>query len=438
MRKAFSQLFPEAVYGPFSKRKGDKGPQEVMHQRYEQLQKKELRFIAEDVKSQKAIKRYWLMTAKALEQVICINKEDRRNNCFYEIMPSPDCTYRDTCNACQQKLEHFGTRAYLDLEFPDPCDWESFVTSVSDYAELGEEIADIFADFLAQNYNCSAEPRIMKSHRAGKYSWHVVFKCTREGQEILFRNSLTLLTAMKEFFKQGHAEPYAYFSNENGEIVQKNAIDDSVYSTHKLYRTLHSQKYGRLTGSFVVQEGPKEFKEHLVLQPRTAETRFFELEEAESTTKINKKSGSRSSKGKRKAEQAEAAPKRKKRASASPEAQGLLRKIKLWDETMLFLKKKFPTIEEYKAQVKCLRRVYVPLDRDHRCPMKRGSGPEGAHRNNHSALFFYPMSGSLYWKCHKKECQRLGGSVRVALPLMLRQQWVNLFNTKRLIQCPSE
>jgi len=429
MRKQFSQLFPEAVYGPFSKRKGEQGPQEIMHKRYEQLQKKELRFVAEDI-NEKAYKRYWLMTGKALETIVNLNQEDRRNNCFYEIMPSPDCTYNDTCKACQQKLEHFGTRAYLDLEFPDPCDWDSFVTSVSDYKSLGEEIADIFAEFLAQNYDCSAEARIMQSHRAGKYSWHVVFKCMREGQEILFRNSLTLLTAMTEFFKQGHAEPYVYFTIDKGETIQKNAIDDSVYSTHKLYRTLGSQKYGRLTGSFVVQKGPQEFNEYLVLQPRTADTRFFELEEAESTTKILKVAGKRTQKG--------GGLKKKRQKSSRPEAQLILQKLELWDDTLRFLKSKFPTMEDYKVQAKSLRRVYAPLDRDHRCPMKRGSGPEGAHRNNHSALFFYPISGACFWKCHKKECQRLGGSVRVLLPIGLRQRWVGLFNKKHTIQCPPE
>ena len=268
--KSYSQLFPDACYGPFTKRIGERGPQEQMHQRYEDLQKKNakhsksMRFVAEDV-NEKAIKRYWLMTTKALQRILEINREDRRNNCFYEIMPSPECTYRHSCNACKLKLKQYGTRAYLDLEFPDPCDWESFETSDSNKAGLGEEIANAFGQYLEKTYDCKAEPRIMKSHRPGKYSWHVVFACTRNGNEIVFRNSLTLLTAIKGFFHKGLAKPYVYYSNEGDE--EKNVIDESVYSTHKLYRTLHSQKYGRLTGSFVVEQGPDAFEEHLVLQP---------------------------------------------------------------------------------------------------------------------------------------------------------------------------
>tara|TARA_B100000519_G_scaffold35878_1_gene25681 strand:+ start:1905 stop:3212 length:1308 start_codon:yes stop_codon:yes gene_type:complete len=429
MRKTFSQLFPDAVHGPFSKRKGEKGPQELMHLRYEELGRPELRFIAEDV-NKKAIKRYWLMTAKALEKIIDINKKDKRNNCFYEIMPSPDCTYRHSCKACEQKLAHFGTRAYLDLEFPDPCDFDSFVTSVSDYATLGEEIADCFATFLHHQYNCSAEARIMKSHRAGKYSWHVVYDCRRDGKEILFRNSLTLLTAMKEFFKQGHAAPYLYFdANEAGETVEKNVIDDSVYSTHKLYRTLHSQKYGRLTGSFVVEKGPRDFREHLVLQRLAGDSPlFFELEEAESTTKINKI-------GKRKkvAGQGTGGAPKRRRELVAPEAQRIMESLSLWKATFRFLLKKFPSLEMHKVQVKSLLRVYVPLDREHRCPMKRGSGPEGAHRNNHSSLMFFPADAAVYWRCQKRECKELGASVRVPLPLSLKHQWQGLYHQKRCL-----
>ena len=289
--KSYSQLFPDACYGPFTKRIGERGPQEQMHQRYEDLQKKNakhsksMRFVAEDV-NEKAIKRYWLMTTKALQRILEINREDRRNNCFYEIMPSPECTYRHSCNACKLKLKQYGTRAYLDLEFPDPCDWESFETSDSNKAGLGEEIANAFGQYLEKTYDCKAEPRIMKATAPESTLGTLSLRARETGTKV-FRNSLTLLTAIKGFFHKGLAKPYVYYSNEGDE--EKNVIDESVYSTHKLYRTLHSQKYGRLTGSFVVEQGLDAFEEHLVLQPLRADTQFFELEQADSTTKINAK-----------------------------------------------------------------------------------------------------------------------------------------------------
>lgn len=387
-----------------------------------------MRFIAEDV-NEKAIKRYWLMTTKALQRVLEINKEDRRNNCFYEIMPSPECTYRYTCKACEMKLKQYGTRAYLDLEFPDPCDWESFDTSDSDKASLGEEIANAFGQYLQDTYECTAEPRIMKSHRPGKYSWHIVFACTRNGKEILFRNSLTLLTAIKDFFHKGLAKPYVYYSNEGDE--EKNVIDESVYSTHKLYRTLHSQKYGRLTGSFVVEQGPDTFEEHLVLQPIQSDTLFFDLEQADSTTKINakrKRTHQGNIKKHLKTNLKESTPSDSNREINPAEA--IFRSLQAWKDTFAFLKRKFPTLEEYKVQIKSLTKVYIPLDKDHRCPMKRGSGPNGEHRNNHSAIFFYPALGNIYWKCHKSECHKLGGSLKLALPMNIKQQWKKLYNMK--------
>ena len=432
MHRPYSQSYPDAVYGPFSQREGELGPQELMHHRYAELNRPDLRFVAEDT-NKSAIKRYWLMTAKALETVISENKNDRRNNSFYEIMPSPTCTYASRCSACAMKIQRFACRAYLDLEFPDPCDFDSFVTSVTEKLTIGEEIADLFADFLARQYKCRAEYVMLKSHRPGKCSWHVVYRTTRNGQRILFRNSLTLLTAMKEFFQQGHAKPYLYFdTNEKGETSEKNVIDDSVYSTHKLYRTLGSQKYGRLTGPFVHDMGTLGgFSDSLVLQP-TSGALFFDLEEAQSTTKIFPKHSQ-----KKRPSESVVGPAKRPRPSPLC-ASGLLRifsKLMLWKDTFRFIMRRFPTLEMHKVQVKSFRRVYIPLDRDHRCPLKRGGGKDGEHRNNHSCLSFYPNSGNLYWRCQKQECRAIGASVIVQVPLTLRMQWQRLFSRKHAIEC---
>lgn len=435
-RRPYSQSYPDAVYGPFSQRMGEHGPQELMHIRYAELNRPELRFVGEDT-SKSAIKRYWLMTAKALEAIIAANQKDRRNNSFYEIMPSPTCTYASSCSACATKIERFGCRAYLDLEFPDPCDFDSFVTTASEKLTLGEEIADLFADFLARQYKCRAEYVMLKSHRPGKYSWHVVYRTSRDGQPVLFRNSLTLLTAMKEFFHQGHAKPYLYFdTNEKGETSEKNAIDDSVYSTHKLYRTMGSQKYGRLTGPFVHDSGALTgFADSLVLQPSSGAL-FFDLEEAQSTTKIFPKHSQKHSQKRPAKQSVEQGAKRPR-----PVASGLLpifSKLSLWKETFLFIMKKFPSLEMQKVQIKSFERIYIPLDRDNRCPLKRGGGKDGGHRNNHCCLSFYPRKAALYWRCQKRECRQLGASVLLPFPLPLRVRWQQLFARKHTIECRRE
>ena len=362
--KPYSQLFPDACYGPFTKRINERGPQEQMHRRYEQLNNRNLRFIAEDV-NEKAIKRYWLMTTKALQRILEMNQKDHRNNCFYELMPSPECTYRYTCKGCELQLKQYGTRAYLDLEFPDPCDWDDFQTSTSNKTNLGAEIAHVFKDYLEENYQCHATPRILKSHRPGKYSWHVVFACTRNGHEILFRNSLTLLTAIKDFFRKGLAKPYVYYNNDNEE---KNVIDESVYSTHKLYRTLHSQKHGRLTGSFVIEKGPDNLQEHLVLQPISFDKpQFFDLKQADSTTKINakRKRTHGGTQGNIKKHLKQDAKQDAKHTDQATNSTHIFQNLSAWNQTFAFLKKKFPTIEDYKIQIKSIRKIYIPLDKDH-------------------------------------------------------------------------
>jgi len=428
MTSNYSRSYPDAVYGPFSQRKGEHGPQELMHHRYAELNRPDLRFVAEDT-SVGALKRYWLMTSKALEAIIERNHADRRNNCFYEIMPSPTCTYASTCAACSMKLKHFACRAYLDLEFPDPCDFDSFEMSTKDKLTIGEEIARLFSDFLSQTYSCEASYVILKSHRPGKYSWHVVYKTTRDGKAIFFRNSLTLLTAMTEFFEKGYAKPYLYYdTNEKGETSEKNVIDDSVYSTHKLYRTLGSQKYGRLTGSFVHDSGALTgFSDSLVLQ-RASDALFFELDEAVSTTKILCKKRPRDASSSTVV----------KRARASPiVASGILEifsKLSFWKETFLFIMKKFPSLEMHKIQVKSFSRIYIPLDRDNRCPLKRGGDKDGGHRNNHCCLSFYPRKATLYWRCQKRECRELGASVLLPFPLALRVRWQQLFARKHTIE----
>ena len=440
MRLTYSQRFPNSVYGPFQKRNRDLGPQELMHKRYEALKNKDLRFVAEDT-NRSAIKRYWLMTAKALAVIIEENKKQNKNNCFYEIMPSPVCTYKHSCSACATKLSYYGSRAYLDLEFPTPVDFASFQTANLPYEIIGVAIARSFATFLEKEYNCEAKFLILKSHRAGKYSWHVTFKTTRDGCPLLFRNSLSVLTVMKAFFYKGLAEPYIYYeNNDSGEMVEKNVVDDSVYSTHKLYRTYGSQKYGRLTGSFVHDKGSlKGFSDALVLQPITSTTLFFEVEDSESTTKIFKKAASDEGKKRKRSDgggDEESAPKKQNTvvSGRSHQIMEIYSQLSVWKQTLRFIVQQFPTFERNKVQAKSFKRIYIPLDRDHRCPFKRGSGEGGSHKNNHSCLMLYPERGALYWRCQKRECRDKGTSVYVRLPLDVKMAWQQLFKKKCLVE----
>ena len=434
MRIPYSRLYPSSVYGPFVKREGTAGPQECMHKRYDELNDLRLRFIAEDT-NKSAIKRYWLMTGKALEAIIEQNKEDKKNNCFYEIMPSPQCTYSCTSTACKKKMTAFGTRAYLDLEFPFPCDFENFETSACDPLEIGTKIAKCFGNYLQETLNCRAEYVLLKSHRPGKYSWHAIFKTFRKDKPILFRSSLSLLTVMTGFFDSGLANPYVYFEDKEGEEVsEKNIIDESVYSTHKLMRTYQSQKFGRLTGSFVLDEGPLDnFLDALVLQKISKESLFFDVADAESTTKIL-----RNQVGQKRKLGTNAKVPRPRRLKVDVEASKILdiySKLQVWKRTLEFIVKQFPTFERNKVQAKSFGRIYIPLDHDRRCPFKRGSDANGAHKNNHSCLMLYPEKGALYWRCQKRECREKGASVYLQLPMDLKMAWRQLFSQKCVIEC---
>tara|TARA_B100000925_G_scaffold291473_1_gene279655 strand:- start:3815 stop:5104 length:1290 start_codon:yes stop_codon:yes gene_type:complete len=425
------------VYGPFVKREGTVGPQEKMHYRYDELKNINLRFVAEDI-NQSAIKRYWLMTGRALQAIIEQNKEDKRNNCFYEIMPSPQCTYKCTSTACKNKLSAFGTRAYLDLEFPFPCDFENFETSACDPLEIGSKIAKCFGNYLQDTLDCRAECILLKSHRPGKYSWHAIFKTYRGDRPIYFRNSLSLLTVMIAFFNAGLASPYVYFEagKEGEEMQEKNIIDESVYSTHKLIRTYQSQKFGRLTGSFVLDSGPlKNFQDALVLQKLSKDSLFFDVQDADSTTKIlQNKVGE-----KRKLKDGQSAvakvPRKLKVDLEASKILDIYSKLSVWKKTLEFIVKEFPTFERNKVQAKSFDRIYIPLDHDRRCPFKRGSGPDGAHKNNHSCLMLYPQKGALYWRCQKRECRDKGASVYLHLPMDVKMAWKILFSHKCVIGC---
>lgn len=413
------------------------GPQELMHKRYEELNDSRLRFIAEDTNSSKASKRYYLMTSRALQAIITQNKEDKRNNCFYEIMPSPQCTYSCTTSACNKNLSVFGTRAYMDLEFPFPCDFENFETSACDPLEIGAKIAKCFGNYLQDTLDCRAEILLLKSHRPGKYSWHAIFKTYRGNDPILFRSSLSLLTVMTDFFNAGLASPFIYFeTGKEGDMAEKNIIDESVYSTHKLMRTYQSQKFGRLTGSFVLDEGELDnFSDALVLQRIKKNTLFFDVKVSDSTTKILRNKVGQKRKLKEENAMVAKIPRRLKVDVQSSSILNIYSKLKVWKQTLEYIVKEFPTFERNKVQAKSFDRIYIPLDHDRRCPFKRGSDANGAHKNNHSCLMLYPQKGSLYWRCQKKECREKGASLYLNLPLTIKMAWQQLFNHKCIIEC---
>jgi hypothetical protein len=240
---------------------------------------------------------------------------------------------------------------------------------------------------------------------------------------------------MTAFFDSGLANPYVYFEDKEGEEVsEKNIIDESVYSTHKLMRTIGSQKFGRLTGSFVLDKGPLDnFLDALVLQKLSKESLFFDVAVAESTTKIL-----RNQVGQKRKLGTNAKVPRPRRLKVDVEASKILdiySKLQVWKRTLEFIVREFPSFQRNKVQAKSFGRIYIPLDHDRRCPFKRGSDANGAHKNNHSCLMLYPEKGALYWRCQKRDCREKGASVYLQLPMDLKMAWRQLFSQKCVIEC---
>lgn len=418
-----AKRFPGTVFGPFSRR-GTMPAQEVMHKVYSEKKNPELRFIAADVKG--ALKGYYLMTSRALQEVIKFNKANGLDNCFYELLPCSNCTYSSQ-TACTEKLRAFGCRAYLDIEFPANADWESFTTAATEKHEIGEEIADVFAQFLRERLKCSVKIYLLNSHRPGKYSWHAVFHTFRDDQPILFKECLCVQTIVREFFERGLTDPYVYHK----ELAEFNAVDFAVYTRHRLYRTLSSHKLGQQTGPLVWQN-PRgaSFADSHVLAKITEETVFFDVEPSRSTTVLKRKHELKESNGGQSRRQ-------DKRAKMEYDPTGIIaifQRLTLWKETFRFVLKKFPSLDMQKVQAKSFFRVYIPLDRNKMCPMKKGSGPDGAHKNNHSYLSFSPHKGCLYWMCQKRECRLSGSSKLIQLPVELFVRWKTLYSASHAIK----
>ena len=260
-----------------------------MHEAKLKSNNSDLRYFAEDV-NKRSIKKYYLLTSESIEKIIKFNKLNNLNNCFYEIMPSSCCTYSgDDKKACEHMLKTFGTRLYLDVEFPSDADFVDFEMSQADPLNIGKQIAVDINNFLKQRFECHCELIVLKSHRPSKFSWHMIAVLKKDGIEHLFKDSLCVLTIINEWFETVNLDKYDYYKDDHKE----NAIDVSVYSTHKLYRTLHSCKFGKSTSLEFATYFPirpncnvaPEFSDTLCLQ-KLENRKIFNVQQSHSSTKL--------------------------------------------------------------------------------------------------------------------------------------------------------
>ena len=419
--------------GPFAYRDSKNGPQEQMHLACVHCDWKsspELRYFSEDVNN-KGIKRYYLMTPEALKKLKFYYATQSMNVCFYEMMPSSKCVSQS--KACQKMLKAFGTRAYLDCEFPTPTDWIDYTTSQEEPHTLGETISNLFCAYLETKLGCQTRPIILKSHREGKYSWHIIIDTTRNGKQILFRDSLAVFTIIKSWFNEEkkHLEKYLYMKEGTDDPIS--VIDSSVYATHKLYRTLHSHKFGKSTGPLVWESEKTSFEDSLVIQPWKKDTLIFDVESAKSSTKIFDDV---------------VEPTKKKRCTVVTRNQSapnyqrnnynvqlFFDNLDIWrNEVRPFVCLKFPLVDWFQLQYKNIFKVYVPM-LDHRCPVKNGSGADGEHKGNFSCLFIFPQVGLIRWQCQKKECRMRSdkGIKNIFFPEKLKQELKLMYNFKHKI-----
>ena len=430
--------------GPWCKRIDGKGPQHQMHMKYslcscfkgnDILDNSQLRFIAQDnsyvdyTGTKIFARQYWLMTVAALYKTMKLNAKNGVENCFYELMPSSSCTHADN-PACRVMLEQFGTRAYLDIEFKQPCDWIHHATSDMEPKEIGKKIATMFHAHLEQFLECDCQLIILKSHRQNKLSWHFVAVCSKDGKEYLFRDSLAVMAAMEAWDEAADLSMFDY--HEKGSV--KNAIDMSVYSTHKLFRIYGNQKEGSNSGPLIFacyypkKHGKPRFRDMLVLQPYSAEPARgqFELVGVESTTKLKRQRIGR---------QASAEPKARKRAKVGFSHSHLALEqfffgLDIWKDAKLHLQKYFKDgINFDAAQFKSIDTVYVPLCTT-KCPFNKGSY-NGAHRTNHSYLYIYFGSGSCFWFCQDIDCK--GKKKQIDFPLDLKMKMREVYQRKKTI-----
>jgi len=405
--------------GPWCTKVNDKGPQQLMHEAKFKSKNSELRYFAEDV-NKRSIKKYYLLTSESFERLIQFNKINNLKNCFYEIMPSSCCTYTgDDKKACQHMLKTFGTRLYLDVEFPSDADFADFRMSQSDPLNIGKQIAVDVNTFLKKRLECDCELIVLKSHRPGKFSWHMIAVLKKDGVEHLFQDSLCVLTIINEWFETCDLEKYDYYKDDHKE----NAIDVSVYSTHKLYRTMQSSKFGKSTPLEFATYFPirtdcniaPEFCDTLCLQ-KLENRKLFNVEQSHSSTKLKSHVPSTT---KRKATSQGRGPRKKHiTTSFNVAAEMFFSNWEPWKEMKKFIVDKWPKVEFDKASYKSIFIVYLPLDYDFRCPLNKGSN-NGKHKSNHSCLWVKPQVGLIEWRCQDLECKKKNVCKKVHFPFQL-------------------
>lgn len=425
-----------------------------MHEYYETLSddhihKHDLRMVAEDLPSDVGKKKFWLATSKALEERIKNNAKVNKNNCFYEIMCNSLCTYRNECKTCINMMKNMGTRFYLDIEFPDPCDWLSYETSSMEPLEIGKFIKNHYLKCLNDEYkdqNYDITMMEISSHRLGKYSWHFVAKIWDRKNlcEKLFYDCIAVFALFDKWHKKHkHVIDMLKFYdvNKKGEQFINNAIDDSVYANHKLFRTPYSHKYGKPTGPLLPKDTSLKFDDMLVIQRYSdIKKQLFDLRGYISTTKTRQSRLCASAQCKNN--------KRKRAVLESPELlefeklqNGNLQNYhkysshlyclfsgwKFWNEMKIYILKHFPTVDFNKAQYKSIHKIYIPLPDIKKCPMGRGSN-NGSHKSNSTFLFIFPSQGRIKWCCQDPICKSRGGFKYLNVDLDFKMKILKEYN----------
>ena len=406
-----------------------------MHEEKAKLNNPNLRFFAEDI-NERAIKRYYLLTDEAFKTLLHFNKINNLKNCFYEIMPSSTCTYSGCGKeACNQMLQHFGTRLYLDVEFPSNADFSDFRISQMEPLTIGKEIAVDITAFLEKRFDCNCELIVLKSHRPGKYSWHMIAKIMKNDTEHIFKDSLSVFTIINEWFDTCDLEKYNYYKDDHEEC----AVDISVYATHKLYRTIHSTKYNKSTPLEFATYFPikvdccisPEVSDTLCLQPLKGKV-VLKVESTESSTKLK----NHVSASKKRKSTGKSLVSRKKHATTAFNlaAEMFFSNWSYWTEMKRFIQTEWPKVEFEKASFKSIFTIYIPLDYDFRCPQKRGSQPGGCHKSNHSCLWVKPQVGLIEWRCHDLECTKRKICKKVHFPFQLSNTLKRMYTHRFPVQ----
>tara|TARA_B110000008_G_scaffold279089_1_gene324863 strand:- start:11679 stop:12986 length:1308 start_codon:yes stop_codon:yes gene_type:complete len=420
-------------YGPWISNK----PQNEMHKQYQLLNDTSLRYIAEDNPyvdksgNKIAARKYWLMDVNAIYNIMKHNLKLRIPNCYYELMPSSQCTHGCNSISCTNMIKYMGTRAYLDVEFKEPCDWQDYLISAMVPKEVGKTIAESFKKHIESYLNCTCELIILKSHRSNKWSWHFIAKCFRDGVEYLFNDSLAVMTLIENWDEIGNFHIFDY--EEDGLV--KNAIDTSVYSTHKLFRIYGNQKKTTASGIlefacyYPLKDAPKpDFKDMFVIQPYETDNikrLKFDIVSSESTTKLKRQ---RVDPAKHPAKKT---TNKRPRVMVSHNHLALEQfyfGLPVWKKIKEHLQKRFPFIDFNATHFKSVDSVYLPL-KSTMCPFNNGS-KGGAHKTNHSYLYIYLSSGCCYWFCQDVSCT---GKKCIDFPIELRMEMRRMYQKKKEI-----